>query len=54
MNEITADSGDRQFANLTALQRELADLATQTRKENRPPHKRSGEIHGPVIVIRGK
>jgi hypothetical protein len=41
-------------ANLTSLQRELADLATRIKPANRPPQDRSQEPRGPVIVIRGK
>jgi hypothetical protein len=54
MNEAIEDLGHRQPANLTALQRELADLATTSRNEFRPPKGRPAEIQGPVIVIRGK
>jgi hypothetical protein len=54
VSETTVDSGYRQIANLTALQRELADLATSVRRENRPSPGRSVQIQGPVIVIRGK
>lgn len=53
MSELSLDCGHRQVANLTALQRELADLASNT-KENRPPRERPAEIHGPMLVIRGK
>ncbi len=54
MSETTVAMGDRQVANLVALQRELADLATNARKEKRPPKGRPTEMQGPVLVIRGK
>jgi hypothetical protein len=54
VSEATVDSGYRQIANLTALQRELADLATSVRRDNRPAPGRPAQIQGPVIVIRGK
>lgn len=38
-------------ANLTALQRELLDLATRCKPM---PQDRPQEIRGPVLVIRGK
>jgi hypothetical protein len=41
-------------ANLTSLQRELADLAARTKQADRPPQDRSQEIRDPGIVIRGK
>ncbi|MGA2621885.1 MAG: hypothetical protein ABSF26_30150 [Thermoguttaceae bacterium] len=40
-------------ANLTALQRELAELAARSKPVARPQN-RSHEIRGPVLVIRGK
>jgi hypothetical protein len=44
MSETIVDVGDRHLANLTALRRELADLAMNARKENRPPEWRPSEL----------
>ncbi len=41
-------------ANLTALQLQPADLAARSKQSDRPALDRSPELHGPVLVIRGK
>jgi hypothetical protein len=41
-------------ANLTSLQRELADLAARTKPVDRPPQDHSQASGSPVLVIRGK
>ncbi len=51
---ITTTKPAEKPANLTSLQRELAELATRTKPVDRPPQGCSQQICGPVIVIRGK
>jgi hypothetical protein len=43
-----------QRANLTALHRELLNLATHCKPADHLPHKHVQPLQGPVIVIRGK
>ena len=53
MSSTPATPADKP-ANLTSLQRELADLAARSKQADRPAQDQSQEPRGPVLVIRGK
>ena len=53
MRETTPRAKDQLPANMTALNRQLEELAART-KACRSVTERRKEIQGPVLVIRGK
>ena len=53
MSETCPKANEQQAANLMALHRQLQEAAAQT-KCSSSNSKRPDQIHGPVLVIRGK
>ena len=51
MSETKPQAKDRLPANMTALHRQLEEMAARTKAK---PTDRRQEVQGPVLVIRGK
>jgi hypothetical protein len=54
MSDTSGNAQEERPANLTALHRQLEELAAETKPSTRSTADRRKDIQGPILVIRGK